>query len=105
MLKNLCPHAVDIVLPSGTVLTIRPSGNVARCEQFEESVGNIDGIPVMRYSYGEVTGLPDKQDGVTYIVSKIVAQACRDRDDLLMPGTIIKDENGSILGCRCLVTP
>lgn len=104
--KNLTPHNINIVLPNGSVKTIMPCGAVARCEQFEEKAFDIkfDGadIPVTKQSFGEVTYLPEPEDGVYYIVSRLVAAACPDRKDLVIPGPLVRDPEGNPCGCQGL---
>ena len=63
----------------------------------------IDGIQFVKKTYGKVAGLPDKEDGVMYIVSMMVRQALPNRNDLASPGDIIRDEYGQITGCLNLV--
>ncbi len=100
--KNLCPHAVNVVLPNGEVRDYMPSGIIARCSQKEEVVGEFDGIPVTRQSFGEVLDLPAPEKDVHYIVSRLVAAACPERSDLVFPGPLVRDENGQPKGCRGL---
>lgn len=52
--------------------------------------------------YGEVDGLPAPRAGVTYIVSRVVAEAAREREDLLVPGGLVRDGSGRVLGCLYL---
>lgn len=125
-LVNLTPHDVNIVAPDGSViLTIAPSGTVARCATSREVVGSIqvDGvdIPVTQTTFGAVEGLRGADDpnyacpwcgyygcGSTcdaapvYIVSSLVAQAARGRSDLLVPDDTVRDADGRIIGCRSL---
>lgn len=58
-------------------------------------------IPISLYNvtYGEVTGLPEPEDGVLYIVSMMVLEACR-REDLIAPVDMVRDNTGRIIGCR-----
>lgn len=35
-----------------------------------------------------------------YIVSRIVKQSVPDRDDVVVPDDLIRDDNGNIIGCR-----
>lgn len=37
-----------------------PSSGIARCEQTDEVIGDVDGIQVVRTKFGAVTGLPDE---------------------------------------------
>lgn len=50
---------------------------------------------------GEVTGLPPKGHGVLYIVSRAVAAAV-DRDDVVVPYPLVRDETGRIIGAAGL---
>lgn len=99
VVKNCCPHSVDILVGE-EVETLPPTGIVPRCEQHEERVGTIAGIPVTRQVFGEVIDLPEPEEGVFFVVSRMVAAACPERRDLLIPGPLIRDENNNVVGCR-----
>lgn len=99
VIKNCCPHAVDILVGE-EVKTLPPSGIIPRCSQSEEYVGTIAGIPVTRQVFGEVINLPEPEEGTFLVVSKMVADACPERHDLLIPGPLIRDENNNVVGCR-----
>lgn len=104
---NLTPHAVNIVDNSDSVaITIPASGNVARCSQTIDIIGNITlnsvDIPISSSSYGEVVDLPAPQDNTYYIVSRLVMSACPARQDLLVPNDLVRDEAGRVIGCRSL---
>jgi hypothetical protein len=79
---NLTPHVIR--LNDGTEYP--PSGAVARVSA---EYMRLAPSPPPCYSvvYGKVTGLPVPQDGVDYIVSGMVAAACKERHDLLVPAT------------------
>lgn len=97
---NLTPHDINIIGNDGQVLQTFPaSGDLARCQVSREQVGEVNGIPVNRTVFGAVTGLPEQQEGVVYIVSALVAQATK-RDDVLIPDDAVRDEQGRIIGCR-----
>ena len=102
MIVNLTPHAITII--GKTPITIPPSDTVARCAVTRHQVGSVNGIPVNRSVFGTVEGLPDPQPDTYYIVSAVVAQACPDRNDLLIPDDTVRDEQGRIIGCRALAT-
>ena len=104
---NLTPHAVNVINNDNSVaITIEASGNVARCSQTIDIVGSITlgpvAIPVSSSSYGEVVDLPAPQDNTYYIVSRLVMSACPDRQDLLVPNDLVRDEAGRVIGCRSL---
>ena len=94
---NLTPHAIRVI---GQEWTFDPSGTVARCAVTRESVGTLEGIPVNRTVFGLVENLPDAVPGTVYIVSSLVAQAAKDRKDLVIPDDIVRDDVGRIIGCR-----
>lgn len=104
-LINLTPHAVTIV-NGGESITIDPSGIVARCKQTDEQTGYIEteygDIPISETKFGEVIDLPNPKQDTCYIVSRLIMQACYERNDLLVPNEIIRDDKGNIIGCASL---
>lgn len=100
MLMNLCPHPINLYINGVFNSTIMPSGKIARCEQKQEYVETWLIIPITRQTFGKVTGLPAPQEGVRYIVSARVAEACPYRKDLVVPGPAVRDENGNKIGCE-----
>lgn len=118
-LVNLTPHVINIVLPSGAVCDVPVSGQVARCSQTETHLFDLQlswfdlqlagvspfawvEIPVTGQQFGEVVDLPAPQADTFYIVSRLVASACPDRDDLLVPGPLVRNDEGQPVGCRGL---
>lgn len=98
---NLTPHTINFVT-NGIKIVIEPSGEIARVTCTSKVVDIINEIPVTENEYGEVTGLPDPEEGTIYIVSSIVAQRCKDRTDVFIPSDSIRDEKGRIVGCKAL---
>lgn len=105
---NLTPHALNLMPhgPEGPVVTIPPSGLVARCATSRVQVDTIivDGvaIPVNCTQFGAVTGLPEPQPDTIFIVSAVVAQAVPDRPDVFIVDDAVRDEQGRIIGARAL---
>lgn len=100
---NLTPHAINFVDQEGNaVLSVEPSGNLARVSSRITTVDSIDGIPVTETVFGEVEGLPAEQDGVIYLVSAIVAARCPNRTDVFIPSESVRDDKGRIIGCKSL---
>lgn len=105
--KNLTPHEVTVVDGDRSV-TFQPSGQVARVDEDARFVGYYAAkddeqkplhIPVKMVSAADVTGLPEQEDNVVHIVSRMVADACPDRQDLVFPFRLIRDDQGRITGC------
>ena len=103
-LVNLTPHPLNLVLDESTTIALAPSGTVARCAVTRSTVGEVNGIPVNRTSFGAVEGLPGPVPGTYYIVSALVAQAVPGRADVLITDDAVRDDAGRIIGCRALAT-
>ncbi|MFW6025472.1 MAG: hypothetical protein ACOCRX_03950 [Candidatus Woesearchaeota archaeon] len=59
-------------------------------------------IPLTKTVFGNIHGLPEYKTGIYYIVSSLVAQACPDRSDLLIPNESVRGEDGWIIGVKSL---
>lgn len=100
---NLTPHAINFLDESNRpILTVQPSGVVARAKQTRTLCGTIAGIPVNQCAYGQVQGLPEPAKETIYVVSSITAQACPERPDVYIVDDSVRDENGRIIGVRAL---
>jgi hypothetical protein len=96
---NLTPHAVVIL-----GRTIESTG-VARCSVTTKTVGVRYCLPIVTAQYGEVEGLPAPVPGTAFIVSRLVAAACPNRKDLLVPADLVRDDAGRVIGCNALEAP
>ena len=88
------------------LITVLPSGRVARAEERIEIVGDVRGVPIVRVAYAAIVDLPPPEAGAYYVVSRLVADvayhAGRPIDDLLVAGDHMVDEDHHDLGCRAL---
>ena len=106
---NLTPHDIVVMAEDGTEFRRYPaSGTIARAASKTEIIGELDGVPVARQQFGEVSGLPDPEPGTVYLVSLVVGQAMKgQRDDLYGPDTspdgAVRDDDGRIIGTRRMV--
>lgn len=104
-LVNLIPHDINIIV-DGVNIVIPRSGIITRVSTTEEVVEllQVNGItvPIKKVSYGDIKYLPDPIKGTKFIVSALVANAAKDRDDLLITYDAIRDDSGSIIGCASL---
>ena len=114
---NLTPHEVRLLDDEGNTVAVFPSEGVVRLEEKKELIGYLEEervtfgiyddpyespsvarIPVYRKEFG-ATNLPEKREGVYYIVSSLVAQAFP-RDDFLVPDQLVRDSEGRVIGAR-----
>jgi len=95
---NLTPHIINDV--EGNV-NYPPSGTIARVEEGDVIfIETINGSAIYKRKLGKVAGLPEITLNTLYIVSFMVADALKDRSDLICPGTPVRDEEGKIIGCK-----
>lgn len=100
---NLTPHSINFLDgDNNPILTVEPSGTVARAKQTRTLCGHIAGIPVNQCAYGQVQGLPEPAKETIYVVSAITAQACPEREDIYIVDDSVRDSNGRIIGVRAL---
>lgn len=108
MLKNLTPHEVCIYKLNGVTpdldLVIEAGEEVARvsCEYMKVDK-TVEGVNLYRPVFGEVTGLPDYEEGVYLLVSTMVREALPLRSDLVSPGQLLRNDKGEVIGCLGLV--
>lgn len=96
---NLTPHDINLYKDGQIIETIVASGTIARVSVTSKTVGEINGFEVRKNAYSEVMNLPKQAEDTIYIVSALVAQAAKDRDDLVITDGAVRDDNGRIIGC------
>jgi hypothetical protein len=102
MLMNLTGHAVTLFRPDGSRYTLPAGPFTARlAEELGRHLGEIAGVPVLERVLGEGINLPPALPGVQYIVSFLIAVQYSERDDLLFPDGLVR-ENGKVVGARRL---
>ena len=100
---NLTPHTINFLDESNQpILTVEPSGVIARAKQTRTLRGTVAGIPVNQCAYGTVQGLPEPAKETIYVVSSITAQACPERADVYIVDDSVRNEDGRIIGVRAL---
>jgi hypothetical protein len=71
-------------------------------------IGKIDGIPIAKTEFDSIVNLPDPEDGVYYIVSRISMDYVPfNREDVLCVDTgttALRDENGQVIAVTQLST-
>ena len=97
---NLTPHAINVFDSNNNQIAAFGSNGTARCSTSTESDGVIGGIPFTKTQMGQVIGLPEKQNGVFIIVSRIICAACPDRSDLVIVDQTVRNDKGQIVGCK-----
>ena len=100
---NATPHTLNIINKNGETVSIVSSGIVPRVEEREISCEILGDFKLITLSVGEVYGLPPVEAGKFYVVSRPVASALvGERNDILVPGSFIRDKDGNIIGCNGL---
>jgi hypothetical protein len=115
---NMTPHDVYVYGPTrkntdDPIFVYPKSGKVARVSAIPIGVGRMTAVELelqqipedIMYElvrYGQLEGLPSPKPAVSYIVSLVAALAARDRNDLLAPYDEVRNEQGTVIGCRYL---
>lgn len=108
MIVNLTPHPIALFgnrpVGDGPEEVIPPSGTVARIATIDlgTNLSANSGASYELVEYGQAHGLPAPQDGTDYVVSLVVALAVRGRSDLFAPYLEVRNEQGTMIGCRFL---
>lgn len=100
-LKNYTPHAINLLV-NGEYVEYPPAGPASRVATIEQTIDNDLPFETVKVTYGNVQNLPDPEEGVLLIVSKMCCDACPDRADLWYPSRLVRDEAGRIVGCDAL---
>lgn len=107
-IRNLTPHDITLVLPDSTI-TIpaeRPPARVLMNRYRVDTLALNDeaSVDVWYAEPREVVDLPPFERGTLLIVSRYVAEQCRDRPDLLIVEDTVRDEQGRVVAARALAT-
>lgn len=98
-------HPVNVLLPSGEVKVYAKQPDdfkMPRAEMGSKVVEEIDGVPISEQDFGKVYDLPEEEEGIFWIVSRIVAENAPHRRDLLIPGPQKLGEDGKVRLCEGL---
>ncbi len=94
---NLIGHDITI---SGHA-TLPKCENPCRIETKQRIIGHLSGIPIAETHFEKIVNLPDSEDGVYYIVSRIVMDFVPfDREDVFSVDTgptAIRDQSGQVV--------
>lgn len=107
-LHNYTPHALLTWLPPDGEPVPLPQLGTARCDEVHLQLGFFDEdqrLPRTVIRYANVTGLPEPEPGVIYVVSQLTVAARPDRDDLAFPAGLRRDAEGTIVGFTLLGRP
>lgn len=105
--KNLTDRNISIVGPdSQALMNLEPIKSGAFCSVDNNILEYLDGIPVASYRYHSVSGLPEPEQGVVFIVKYAVLKALDGiRPDVVAPDTspssVVRDPlTGKVVGVR-----
>jgi hypothetical protein len=105
---NLTPHALSLMPagPDGPVVTIPPSGQVARraVDRVQVDTVTVKGVtvPVMQIRFGAMSDLPAPRPNTIYVVSALVAQTVPGRRDVYIVDDAVRDDQGRVIGAKAL---
>lgn len=111
--KNYTPHTITLMNDKFEIIQeLKSEGNVRATEK-KSVVKEINGVKIYSTKFEDVQGLPEPKQNVIYIVSRIILDACKDRNDLVTTSVIVRKDaegnfsshpfaKGDIVGCQAL---
>ncbi len=111
---NATPHPLDVYDDSGTeIVLVLPRNDADPIARAGERIKRLDNavvagveVPMHGTAYGEISGLPEQQDGVFYFVALPPALAAgTTRTDLMVCGPAVRDGQGRMIGCKGFSLP
>ena len=100
-IRNLTPHTIRLRVGNEYV-EYPPHGKAPRISTVEVPIEGNYPFEAVRVEYGDIQDLPEPQQDVVLIVSKMCADARPNRRDLWYPARLVRDEEGRIIGCDAL---
>lgn len=105
-LQNYTPHRRLTYRPDGGRAVDLPHlGNVRLVENFVDAGLLPNGLTLTQVTYGAAEGLPEPAADVVLVVSQLVVNAYPERQDLVFPAGLVRNEGGDIVGFRYLARP
>lgn len=109
-IRNLTPHRVVITTPEEDIGFISEGEPYPRARVHKLPYGELVvpsqyrdvRVPIWYTRTGEVLNLPEPEEGTLFIVSRVVAEALPNRDDLLFPDDLVRDKEGRVIGAKGL---
>lgn len=100
---NCTPHPIQLLDGDNQLVISLPKGGIIpRLSQSTKQVDVVEGVSITETIFGDTQDLPESQDGVLLIVSRLVLSANPDRNDLVVPNELVRDGSGNIIGCKSL---
>ena len=101
-LINLTPHEIHVLRGRARV-TLPTAGSalwldVELTESDDVILGELT-IPIFEVTVRGIEQLPELIEGTLYVVSRLVAESYPDRRDFIFPNELVRDANGSVIGC------
>lgn len=108
VIRNFTGHQINIYDPTGKqeIIRLEPEGmarvnNVREYSVIASGVECVALVPVNEIVDREISGLPDPEQGVMYLVTNMVFESSP-RFDLLCPDEIVRDASRMVKGCSSL---
>ena len=101
-LYNATPHEVTLRAVDGSLIRLPAAEAPARVHLERLDRGVVCGVKIVVPVVVGVNNLPARRDDTLIVVSKIVADALPERQDLVVPDLIEYDESGAVVAAGAL---
>ena len=108
---NTTPHNIVAIKADGETLTYAKSSCQIRVSATTNCIGNVNGIDIFEETLGDAI-IEDSEDLLLHyralLVSRVAAEKLKgmsefDSYELYVPGNLVRDDKGNIVGCKGLI--
>lgn len=108
---NTTPHNVVVIKADGETVTYKGGSPLIRVSATTQCIDNVGGIDIYEETLGDPI-IDDPEDLLLHyralIVSRVVADKLKgmsefDAYELYVPGNLVRDNSGNIVGCKGLI--
>lgn len=103
--QNKTPHKITLIHNNGTKTVFDRDGKPIRLKPKVEKIGDWKDkkkeirVPITRTLFGKAKNLPPNKTNIVLIVSRLVLDQV-DREDMVTPEDIVRDDDSNIIGCK-----
>lgn len=105
-IRNLTPHPIDIIAGQHRVRIPPERGTTPQITESAKNTGEVQiegiSVPLLTVTPADVIDLPPPTDDTLLIVARVIADSAPGRDDLVVPYNTVRDNDGTVIGCRAL---
>lgn len=101
-IRNFTPHPIVILNNKNEVIEKFQSEGIIRLNSEIIKIRKEGDIQITKTIFGNPEGLPEEKEGILLIVSQMIKSALPNRNDLVVPAELVRNDEGYVIGCKSL---